>query len=455
MVVKIALALAISLLLDGAISAQELPAPQRSEQETNAPKLPSARELYEEAARYATRRFEEFDKKKLAFDRKLYEKTLQEQRELAQTRAAQLSMRPNLAGEDLYYLGLLFDLAGQAEGSLDALRRFLREASNAPGEMKQTARVIIAIHAAQLKELKEAEQMLAEYQRNEPRKAQEIFALERTLTSACYQAKDEDCALRHARAAFETAKQSYAALDPAQRDRFLLAAADDLSIIYALHNQRDELLGVLRELQRLGLKLPSAELFRQATRRLRNYDGAEAEDLSNPERAIQQNEESAPAPEIQAAEWIDTKPVRLADLRGRVILLDFWAYWCGPCLEAFPKLREWHQKYKDRGLTIIGLTRYYGAERGIPMAPKEELNFLREFKKRFKLPYGIGIEATEETALRYGVSSLPTSILIDRRGMVRFITVGINDEELDKLGQWIEKLIAEPAPDEARKAITQ
>ncbi|WP_352432475.1 TlpA disulfide reductase family protein [Pyrinomonas sp.] len=413
---------------------------------------PSAREMYEEAANYATRRFQEFDRKKLGFDRQLYEKTLQEQQELARKRAAQLSMRADLRGEDLYYLGLLFDLGGQPEGALDALRRFLREAMAASNEQKQMARAIIAVHAAQRGQIEEAKEMLTEYRNHEPRKAPELLALERTLAAACYKAKRNDCALQHARAAFELVKQHHTEFDPDQRAHLLLATADDLTMIHALTDKREEVLAVWRELQRLGLTLPSADLFRQATRRLKSYDDRATEDLSDPEKASAPTSNAPPAPEITAAEWLGTQPVKLADLRGRVVLLDFWAYWCEPCLSSFPKLRELHRKYSARGLTIIGVTQYYGQERGIPMTPKEELKFLRAFKKQFDLPYGIAIETNDETSSRYGVRSLPTSVLIDRRGVVRFISVGISEAEMERLTRWVEKLLAEPATEGMRQA---
>ena len=60
---------------------------------------------------------------------------------------------------------------------------------------------------------------------------------------------------------------------------------------------------------------------------------------------------------IEGATWLNGTLIMPEDLRGKVVLLDFWAVWCGPCIATFPHLREWHEKYADKGLVIIGVTR--------------------------------------------------------------------------------------------------
>ena len=62
------------------------------------------------------------------------------------------------------------------------------------------------------------------------------------------------------------------------------------------------------------------------------------------------------APEFQLAEnWVNSKPIRLADFRGKVVLVDFWTYSCINCLRTVPCLNKWQQQYKDRGLVVIGI----------------------------------------------------------------------------------------------------
>ena len=62
---------------------------------------------------------------------------------------------------------------------------------------------------------------------------------------------------------------------------------------------------------------------------------------------------------LQVETWVNGSPLTDADLKGKVVLLDFWAVWCGPCIATFPHLKEWNEKYADKGLVMIGLTRYY------------------------------------------------------------------------------------------------
>ena len=92
---------------------------------------------------------------------------------------------------------------------------------------------------------------------------------------------------------------------------------------------------------------------------------------------------------------------------------------------------------------ILGVTKYYGHGDGRALTPGEELVYLRDFRKRNALPYGFAVIDSNVNEFNYGVFSIPTSFLIDRKGVVRYISMGAAEEEIDVLGEMIKKLLDE------------
>lgn len=125
-----------------------------------------------------------------------------------------------------------------------------------------------------------------------------------------------------------------------------------------------------------------------------------------------------PAPTVLAQEWLGGPPVSLENLKGKVVLLDFWATWCKPCIAQFPTMRAWQEKFGD-DLVILGITN---------LSSQTQAD-VRAFADKQQLPWALAIDADDRTHMDYGVSPIPHTFVIDRQGVVRLTHVGGGDLE--------------------------
>jgi cytochrome c biogenesis protein CcmG/thiol:disulfide interchange protein DsbE len=131
---------------------------------------------------------------------------------------------------------------------------------------------------------------------------------------------------------------------------------------------------------------------------------------------------------------LDGEEITLSKLKGKAILLDFWATWCGPCRESVPHLVEFYKSYQDQGFEVIGLS-----------LDKSNPEAVRAFVKSFNIPYPI-VVAPDEVVRNYGVTGLPTTFLIDKGGKVREKIVGFNTAIAKQMGTKVAELTLEKTP---------
>jgi len=106
-----------------------------------------------------------------------------------------------------------------------------------------------------------------------------------------------------------------------------------------------------------------------------------------------------------------------ADYEGKVIYLDFWASWCGPCRQSFPWMNEMRAKYADQGLEIIAVSL------------DQDKDLARRFAEEFEAEFTIGFDVDGSVAAQFGVRGLPSSVIINRKGGLVESHTGFNDTQ--------------------------
>ncbi|MCI0547045.1 MAG: TlpA family protein disulfide reductase [Candidatus Rokubacteria bacterium] len=121
--------------------------------------------------------------------------------------------------------------------------------------------------------------------------------------------------------------------------------------------------------------------------------------------------------------------IRLDDLKGQVVFLNFWATWCGPCKEEMPAMERLYRRFKDRGLAVVALS--------VDPEPSAVAPFVREHK----LSFAIGLDPRMSVASLYGVRALPSTFIIDRRGILSSLALGPREWDSRAAHAFFESLL--------------
>jgi cytochrome c biogenesis protein CcdA/thiol-disulfide isomerase/thioredoxin len=151
--------------------------------------------------------------------------------------------------------------------------------------------------------------------------------------------------------------------------------------------------------------------------------------------AIPLLEPTQKAPELTDTQaWINSEPLKLSDLKGKVVIVDFWTYSCINCIRTLPYLNTWHKTYKDEGLVIIGVH--------TPEFPFEkDVNNVKKAVKEYKVEYPVVQDNNFKTWRAYNNNYWPAKYIIDKNGYLRFTHFG--EGKYEETEQVIRQLLAE------------
>lgn len=150
--------------------------------------------------------------------------------------------------------------------------------------------------------------------------------------------------------------------------------------------------------------------------------------------AVSISREAYPAPEISAQTWLNSKPLTLAQLRGKVVLVKFWTFGCYNCNNVEPYVKAWYQKYHDKGLEVIAV---HSPEFNYEKSVKN----VQKYIQRKDVNYPIAIDNDFITWHKYRNRAWPTMYLIDKQGLIRHQRIGEGGYET--IENKIQKLLSE------------
>ena len=123
--------------------------------------------------------------------------------------------------------------------------------------------------------------------------------------------------------------------------------------------------------------------------------------------------------------------LKLSEMTGNVVLINFWASWCGPCREEMPLLNALHKKYQPLGFTVLGIN------------VEEQTDKARDFLSNYPVDFPILLDKENEVSKQYKVIAMPTTVVVDRDGNMRYLHEGYKPGDEKKYRQMVKKLVRE------------
>ena len=137
-----------------------------------------------------------------------------------------------------------------------------------------------------------------------------------------------------------------------------------------------------------------------------------------------------PAPNF-TLKSLSGKNLKLSEMTGNVVLINFWASWCGPCREEMPVLNALHKKYEPLGFTVLGVN------------VEEDMEGAMNFLGHVPVDFPILLDNTNKVSKQYKVVAMPTTVVVDRDGNMRYLHEGYKPGDEKKYRQMIKKLVRE------------
>ena len=139
---------------------------------------------------------------------------------------------------------------------------------------------------------------------------------------------------------------------------------------------------------------------------------------------------AGPAPNF-TLKSVSGKNMKLSEMTGNVVLINFWASWCGPCREEMPLLNDLHKKYEPLGFTVLGVN------------VEEDARNARGFLKDFPVDFPVLLDSKNQVSKQYNVIAMPTTVVVDRDGNMRFLHKGYKPGDEEKYRKMVKKLVRE------------